>query len=83
LLQKLPEQEIPKLIWACCLRRYGESIQPCEIGKCGLPKELEDTVQMNNDDYINMCRLASVLVAMKRNLMLVAFDRYEHVLNNR
>ncbi|CAF4658666.1 unnamed protein product [Rotaria sp. Silwood1] len=54
LLQKLPEQEIPKLIWACCLRRYGESIQPCEIGKCGLPKELEGTVQMNNDDYINM-----------------------------
>ncbi|CAF4983756.1 unnamed protein product, partial [Rotaria sp. Silwood1] len=54
LLQKLSEQEMPKLLWACCLRRYGESIQPCETGKCGLPKELEDKVQMNNDDYINL-----------------------------
>jgi hypothetical protein len=54
LLQKLPEQDIPKLLWACCLRKYGDTLQPCETGKCGLPAELEDTVSMKNTDYITV-----------------------------
>ncbi|CAM4861665.1 unnamed protein product [Rotaria socialis] len=70
LLQKLSEQDMPKLDpvpetigstgriespgWACCLRKYGDSLQPCETGKCGLPAELEDTVNMKNNDYITV-----------------------------
>ncbi|CAF0853024.1 unnamed protein product [Adineta steineri] len=54
ILQKLPEQDKPELVWACCLRKYGDSLQPCETGKCGLPIELEDTVRMDSDDYITV-----------------------------
>ena len=53
ILKKLPEEEMPKLVWACCLRRYGDSFQACETGKCGLPTELEDTVTMRDDNYID------------------------------
>jgi len=53
ILKKLPEEEMPKLFWACCLHRYGESYQSCETGKCGLPKELEGKVNMNDEKYIN------------------------------
>ncbi|CAF1515158.1 unnamed protein product [Didymodactylos carnosus] len=52
--KKLPEQEMPKLLWACCLRRYGDSFQSCETGKCGLPTELEEKVNINNDTYISI-----------------------------
>ncbi|CAF1169235.1 unnamed protein product [Rotaria sp. Silwood1] len=31
----------PRLIWACCLRLYGQE-QPCRVGICGLPDDLKD-----------------------------------------
>lgn len=48
ILRKLPEDEMPKLVWACCLHRYGETFHACETGKCGLPKELEGKVDIND-----------------------------------
>jgi hypothetical protein len=52
-LKKLSEAEMPKLIWACCLHRYGETFHSCETGKCGLPKELEGKVNINDDNCIH------------------------------
>ncbi|CAF3462615.1 unnamed protein product, partial [Rotaria sp. Silwood2] len=31
ILKKLSEEEIPKLIWACCLRIFSDSSHPCEV----------------------------------------------------
>lgn len=53
ILKKLSEAEMPKLIWACCLHRYGESFHSCETGKCGLPKELEGKVNINDNNCIH------------------------------
>ncbi|CAF3047343.1 unnamed protein product [Rotaria sp. Silwood2] len=45
---------LPKLVWSCCLHRYGSSHPECRISKCGLPEELEDTVDMKRDDYMKI-----------------------------
>ena len=42
----------PKLVWACCGHRYGDNRPECRTSRCGLPKELEDEVDMKMDDYM-------------------------------
>jgi hypothetical protein len=45
---------LPKLVWSCCLHRYGNSHPECRISKCGLPEDLEDKVDMKHDDYMKL-----------------------------
>ncbi|CAM4934856.1 unnamed protein product [Rotaria socialis] len=52
ILKKLSEEEMPKLIWACCLHIFSDSSHPCEVGRCGLPKELEGQIDMSQDNYV-------------------------------
>ncbi|CAF3380108.1 unnamed protein product [Rotaria sp. Silwood2] len=42
---------MPKLIWACCLSFFGTE-QPCKVGICGLPGELDESVGDSNTDLI-------------------------------
>ena len=46
-LLNLNNDQMPKLIWACCLGRYGVD-QPCQTGLCGLPDELKDRPDINS-----------------------------------
>lgn len=60
---------MPKLVWACCLHKYGETYQSCETGKCGLPKELEGKMDMNDEKYINQVQeYFKTNAAAKKNL---------------
>ena len=39
--------QMPKLIWACCLSLYGTD-PPCQTGLCGLPDELKDRANISS-----------------------------------
>ncbi|CAF1220467.1 unnamed protein product [Didymodactylos carnosus] len=83
MLNKLPEERMPKLFWACCLHKYGESYQSCETGICGLPKELEEKVNMNDEKYINQVQEHFKANASAKKNLRDFLNRYNPSATNR
>jgi hypothetical protein len=83
LLNKLPEEKMPKLLWACCLHIFSESSHPCEVGKCGLPKELEGTIDMSQDNYVTLVQGKNKENAVAKKKLEEFLQKYRQTITNR
>jgi hypothetical protein len=83
ILYKLPEEKMPKLVWACCLRMFTDSSHPCEVGKCGLPKEMEGKIDMSQGNYVAVVQEKNKENAVAKKKLEEFLQRYTQTKTNK